>query len=134
MYFTAIICVFFISANNIYLHRTTKMNKLLHKLSRMICFITKSSNHLNPLLFSVFLSPPTYWLFMLFSLSLCFFFFFCHTVHLLLLWQWNSLWVISYFSQIAAIVNGLLCQVVRLFGLSVVVALLRYSGVPFMCC
>ncbi len=61
MYSTAIICVFFISANSICLHCTTKINKLLHKLSRMICFITKSSGQLNPPLFSIYFSPPTCW-------------------------------------------------------------------------
>ncbi len=74
MYSTAIICAFFISANNICLHRTTKMNKLLHKLSCIIRFITKSSSQLNLLLFLVFLTPPTYWLFMLLSLPVCSFF------------------------------------------------------------
>ncbi len=70
MYFTAIVYVFFISANTICLHRITKMNKLLHKLSRMICFITKSNSQLNPLLFSVFLAPSSCWPFMLLLLPL----------------------------------------------------------------
>ncbi len=61
----AIIFVFFISANTICLHCTTKMNKLLHKLSHMICSIIKSSSQLNPLLFLIFLVLPSYWPFML---------------------------------------------------------------------
>ncbi len=129
MYSMAIICVFFISANNICLHCITKMNKLLHKLSCIICFITKSSSQLNPLLFSVFLSLPTYWLFMLFSLLLCFLLLSRHAIHLSLLWQWNLLWFVLYFNQIAAIVNNLLYQVVRLFGLFVIVVSLQRSGI-----
>ena len=54
MYFTAIICVFYISANDICLHRTTKIDKLLYKLSCMICYITMSNSYLNPPYFSVF--------------------------------------------------------------------------------
>ncbi len=112
---TAIICVFFISANNICLHHIIKINKLLHKLNRMIHFITKSSSQLNPPLFSVFLTSPTCWLFILFSSPLC------------------SLLLSPHAGQIAAIVYGLLHQVVRLFSFSVVVALLQHSGVPSMC-
>lgn len=113
MYFTAIICIFFINANNIYLHCTTKINKLLHKLSCIIYYITKSNSQLNLPLFSVFLTPLSCWLFMLLSLPLYSFFFLSYTIHLMLLRQWNLLWVVLCFYQIAIIIYSLLHWVIK---------------------
>lgn len=45
---------FFISANTICLYCSIKINKLLHNLIYMICFIIKSSSQLNFLLISIF--------------------------------------------------------------------------------
>ena len=78
MYFTAIIYVFFINANTICLHRTTKMNNLPNKLSCMNYYIIKSNSQLNPPFFSVFLIPSNYWVFMLLLLPLYSFFFTSH--------------------------------------------------------
>lgn len=130
MYFIAIIWVLFISLHNICLHCNTKINKLLHKLCCMICFITKSSNQLIPRLFRFFLLYQVVG-------CLCYCHRFCVLSYFCLAsFIYRSCSSRIYFGSSPASVKlpslYTVCFVKLLFDLFIVVALLQYSDAQSM--